>query len=110
MAAFGSMLAFGSFGVPIKSEAARSVDVDPLVFQTYKTAMCFATSWLILLTGSESFTFTPWGIVSGLFWVPGYVDISFLQNADFSSLKKKKWATVLQFCLCVNAISLTGII
>ena len=28
------------------------------------------TSWLVLLTGQE-FTFTKWGIVSGLFWVPG---------------------------------------
>lgn len=69
-AAACSMLAGGSFGVPIKSEAARSVDIDPLVFQTYKTFVCFITSWLILLTG-EKFTFSPWGIVSGLFWVPG---------------------------------------
>jgi glucose uptake protein GlcU len=69
-AALCSMLAFGTFGVPIKSKAAVSVDIDPLVFQTYKTFMCFATSWLVLLAG-EPFTFTPWGIVSGLFWVPG---------------------------------------
>lgn len=75
-AAACSALAFGTFGVPIKSEAARSVDIDPLVFQTYKTFVCFATSWLILLPnasgggGLEEFTFTPWGIVSGLFWVP----------------------------------------
>jgi hypothetical protein len=27
LAAFGGMLAFGSFGVPIKSEVARSVDI-----------------------------------------------------------------------------------
>jgi glucose uptake protein GlcU len=66
------MLAFGSFAVPIKSEAARSVDVDPLVFQSYKTLMCFLTSWLVLLLpGQREFTFTAWGIVSGLFWVPG---------------------------------------
>lgn len=83
-AAACAMLAGGSFGVPIKSEAARSVDIDPLVFQTYKTFMCFATSWLILLmpavtvvlVGEEEqssalFAFSPWGIVSGLFWVPG---------------------------------------
>jgi hypothetical protein len=71
-AAFCSMLAFGTFGVPIKSEAARKVDIDPLVFQSYKTFMCFVTSWLVLL-GGEGFVFTPWGIVSGLFWVPGGV-------------------------------------
>ena len=50
-AAVLSMLAFGSFGAPIKSDAAKSVNVDPLVFQSYKTFVCFATSWLVLLTG-----------------------------------------------------------
>jgi hypothetical protein len=51
VAAFGGMLAFGTFGVPIKSKVARSLDIDPLVFQTYKTTMCFLTSWLVLLYG-----------------------------------------------------------
>ena len=63
-AAFFSALAFGSFGVPIKSGAATHVDIDPLVMQSYKTFMCFITSWLVLLAG-EDFHFTPWGIVSG---------------------------------------------
>jgi len=72
LAAVGGMLAFGTFGVPIKSEAARSVDIDPLVMQTYKTTMCFLTSWIVLIFG-EDLIFTPWGIVSGLFWVPGGV-------------------------------------
>ena len=71
-AAFVSMLAFGSFGVPIKSQAAISVDIDPLVFQSYKTFMCLATSWIVIVLGEEV-TFSPWGIVSGLFWVPGGV-------------------------------------
>lgn len=70
-AAVGSMLAFGSFGVPIKGRVAKSVDIDPLVFQSYKTFMCFITSLLIL--AFEKPEFTPWGIVSGLFWVPGGV-------------------------------------
>jgi hypothetical protein len=51
-AAFGGMLAFGTFGAPIKSDVARSVDIDPLVFQSYKTTMCFLTSWLVLLYGT----------------------------------------------------------
>jgi hypothetical protein len=70
-AAFCSALAFGSFGVPIKSKASLSVDIDPLVFQSYKTFMCFITSWLVLF--QEDFSYSPWGIVSGLFWVPGGV-------------------------------------
>ena len=53
MAALGGMLAFGSFGVPIKSKVARNLDIDPLVFQTYKTTMCFLTSWLVLLYGES---------------------------------------------------------
>jgi glucose uptake protein GlcU len=81
-AAFCSMLAFGSYGVPIKS--AVKVDTDPLVFQTYKTMMCFLTSWLVLLAG-EKFVFTPWGIVSGLFWVPGGIaGIYGIQNAGLA--------------------------
>ena len=72
-AAVVSMMAFGSFGVPIKSEAARSVDIDPLVFQSYKTLLCFLTSWFILLLPGQTFSFTPWGIVSGVCWVPAGV-------------------------------------
>ena len=72
-AAIMSMLAFGSFGVPIKSAAAQSVNIDPLVFQSYKTTMCFLTSWAVLLVPGQSFSFTMWGIVSGLFWVPAGV-------------------------------------
>eukprot|EP00934_Nitzschia_sp_Nitz4_P005520 Nitzschia sp. Nitz4//scaffold65_size103378//70939//72670//NITZ4_004473-RA/size103378-augustus-gene-0.87-mRNA-1//-1//CDS//3329556261//5510//frame0 len=71
-AAIIGILAFGSFGVPIRSQTAKSLDIDPLVMQTYKTTMCFLTSWLVLLyKGTEGFMITPWGIVSGLFWVPG---------------------------------------
>jgi glucose uptake protein GlcU len=85
LAAFGGMVAFGSFGVPIKSKVATSVDIDPLVMQSYKTGVCFLTSWLILLSGEESFAFTPWGIVSGLFWVPGGVaTIYAIKNAGLA--------------------------
>ncbi|CAB9519490.1 expressed unknown protein [Seminavis robusta] len=84
MAAFASMLAFGSFGVPIKSDAANSVDIDPLVFQSYKSLVCFATSWLVLLAGVP-FSFTPWGIVSCIFWVPGGVATVFaIRNAGLA--------------------------
>lgn len=71
IAAVLSIVAFGSFGVPIKSDAAKACDIDPLCMQTYKTGMCLLTSWIVLLW--EPFSFTPWGIVSGLFWVPGGV-------------------------------------
>mmetsp|Transcript_26443 Transcript_26443/g.48662 ORF Transcript_26443/g.48662 Transcript_26443/m.48662 type:complete len:377 (-) Transcript_26443:89-1219(-) len=69
-AAFVGTIGFGSFAVPIKGDAANSVDIDPLVMQSYKSLMCFLTSWLVVLLG-QKVTFTWWGIVSGLFWVPG---------------------------------------
>ena len=39
-AAFVGTIGFGSFAVPIKGEAATSVDIDPLVIQSYKSLMC----------------------------------------------------------------------
>mmetsp|Transcript_25364 Transcript_25364/g.59383 ORF Transcript_25364/g.59383 Transcript_25364/m.59383 type:complete len:448 (-) Transcript_25364:1477-2820(-) len=73
IAAFVAMLAFGTFGVPVKSKVAKELDIDPLVMQSYKTGMCFLTSWLFLLIRGEAVTFTPWGIVSAIFWVPSGV-------------------------------------
>ena len=43
----------------------------PVLYYTFHTRGEHSlTSWLVLLLGQE-FTFTKWGIVSGLFWVPG---------------------------------------
>lgn len=44
LAAFLAALSFGSYGVPMKGEAATRVDVDPLVFQSYK-AFTVLVSW-----------------------------------------------------------------
>ena len=67
-------LTFGSFAAPVKSRAARSVDIHPLAFQTYKTLACVLTSPLSLLfLPDRTVVFTPLGLLSGLFWVPGGV-------------------------------------
>mmetsp|Transcript_40567 Transcript_40567/g.45691 ORF Transcript_40567/g.45691 Transcript_40567/m.45691 type:complete len:331 (+) Transcript_40567:339-1331(+) len=41
--------------------------------QSYKTAMCFITSWIFLYIRGEKVTFTYMGIISAMFWVPGGV-------------------------------------
>lgn len=88
-----SCVAFGSFAVPIKSKAVCRVNMDPLVMQTYKTTICFLTSWLVLLIGVP-FHFTPWGFVSGLFWVPGgTAGIYAVQNAGLA-LSQGTWSTL----------------
>jgi hypothetical protein len=66
-AAMMAVIGFGSFGVPVRYVGSQA---HPMIMQSYKTFVCFITCWLILLCG-EPFRWTYWGIVSGLFWVPG---------------------------------------
>jgi drug/metabolite transporter (DMT)-like permease len=47
IAAFLAALSFGSYGVPMKGEAATRVDVDPLVFQSYNAVMVFVSCILL---------------------------------------------------------------
>ena len=50
VAAFIAAICFGSYGVPMKGEAATRVDVDPLVFQSYKAFTVFVSVAVILFT------------------------------------------------------------
>jgi len=90
-----SCLSFGSFAVPIKSKRARECNVDPLVFQSYKTFICFISSFLTLPLFNQEFYFTPWGIISGLFWVPaGVAAIYAVQNAGLA-VSQGIWSSVI---------------
>jgi len=95
LAAIVSCISFGTFAVPIKSDAAKSCDVDPLVFQSYKTFMCFVTSFLTLPLFNQTFYFTPWGIVSALFWVPaGVMAIYAVKNAGLA-VSQGLWSSII---------------
>lgn len=67
-AAIIAVLSWGTFGVPLKVNT--KVEVNFFVMQSYKTIVCFVTSFLVVLLGTP-IQWSPWGIVSGLFWVPG---------------------------------------
>ena len=71
VAAIAAAFCLGSFGVPVKSEVVKRLDVDPLVMQSYKTTMCFLMSSPMVMLLGERLRFTHWGILSGVFWVPG---------------------------------------
>ena len=99
LAAFSAALSFGSYSVPMKGEAATRVDVDPLVFQSYKAFAVFLTSTILIycnniLADEENDAylisdnqhshynwpfhkwslisdFTPWAFLSAILWVPG---------------------------------------
>lgn len=95
LAAIASCICFGSFAVPIKSPAAQACKVDPLVFQTYKSFMCFITSFLTIPIFHQKFYFTPWGILSALFWVPaGVAAIYSVQNAGLA-LAQGFWSSLI---------------
>lgn len=93
--ASGIIAAFclGSFGVPIKF-ISSTTHVDPLVMQTYKSVVCFMTCWLVIPLG-ESVKFTPLGILSGLFWVPGATaGIYGIRNAGLA-ISVGTWSSII---------------
>eukprot|EP00587_Corethron_hystrix_P004457 CAMPEP_0113303840 /NCGR_PEP_ID=MMETSP0010_2-20120614/4084_1 /TAXON_ID=216773 ORGANISM="Corethron hystrix, Strain 308" /NCGR_SAMPLE_ID=MMETSP0010_2 /ASSEMBLY_ACC=CAM_ASM_000155 /LENGTH=397 /DNA_ID=CAMNT_0000157895 /DNA_START=48 /DNA_END=1242 /DNA_ORIENTATION=+ /assembly_acc=CAM_ASM_000155 len=93
LAAFVACIGFGSFGAPLKSEAVNMVNPNPFVLQTYKSAICFITCWIVLLLGAE-FEFTTWGIVSGFLWVTGGVGgIYGIRNAGLA-ISVGTWSSV----------------
>jgi len=68
LAVLGANIFFGSFGVPIKSKKVTEAQVDPVIYQAYKSFAVFASSWLVLLY--VDFYFTWWGFVGASMWVP----------------------------------------
>jgi len=64
----GANIFYGSFGVPIKRPEVLRAQIDPVVYQFYKTFAVFCLSWLVLTYKSFSFTF--WGFLGAAFWVP----------------------------------------
>lgn len=78
-----ALVSFGSFGVPIKGEAVQQAKVHPLVFQSYKTFWVFCSAWVVLAW--EDLHVSPWGLLSGLFWVPsGIASIISVNNVGLA--------------------------
>mmetsp|Transcript_27961 Transcript_27961/g.32040 ORF Transcript_27961/g.32040 Transcript_27961/m.32040 type:complete len:500 (+) Transcript_27961:117-1616(+) len=94
LAAIISCISFGSFAVPIKSNECQRINVDPLVFQSYKTAMCFFTSLLLLPLGQD-FYYTPWGIISGLFWVPAGIAAIYAVKHAGLAVSQGLWSSII---------------
>mmetsp|Transcript_25221 Transcript_25221/g.69547 ORF Transcript_25221/g.69547 Transcript_25221/m.69547 type:complete len:405 (+) Transcript_25221:90-1304(+) len=66
-ASFGASC-YGSYGVPVKSTS--SVNIHPLVIQSYKTVVVFVSS-LVVVFNEEWPSWTSYGLLSGLLWVCG---------------------------------------
>eukprot|EP00536_Pseudo-nitzschia_multiseries_P016346 jgi/Psemu1/221042/e_gw1.1084.13.1 len=74
---------YGSYGVPIK--ATSSVDIHPLVAQSYKTAVVFVSSLLVVFA-EERLSWTSYGLLSGLLWVcGGTLGIFAIRNAGMAA-------------------------
>lgn len=88
-------ISFGSFGVPIKYIS--KLNVDPLVMQSYKSMVCFLTCWFVVFLG-EPIKFSYWGILSGMFWVPG-------ATAGIVGIRNAGLAISVGMWSCLNVIS-----
>jgi glucose uptake protein GlcU len=83
LAAIFGAICYGSYGVPIKATA--SIDTHPLVVQSYKTFVVFATSLLVLLA-EERPRWSSYGLLSGLLWVGGgTLGILAIRNAGIAT-------------------------
>eukprot|EP00980_Cylindrotheca_fusiformis_P005315 scaffold1136_cov146-Cylindrotheca_fusiformis.AAC.28 len=100
-AALLAVLSWGTFGVPIKCNV--DVEVNFFVMQSYKTLVCFLTSWFVIFLG-EPVRWTPWGIVSGLFWVPGAAcGIYGIRNAGVA-VAIGTWSSIQVITSCIFGI------
>eukprot|EP00298_Acanthocystis_sp_HF-20_P012939 c20130_g1_i2.p1 GENE.c20130_g1_i2~~c20130_g1_i2.p1 ORF type:complete len:384 (+),score=163.59 c20130_g1_i2:38-1189(+) len=66
----GAILAFGCYGVLIKTPAIEDAKVDTMVFQCYYSAGVAIFSLLIWIASDvQNFTFSYWGFVFAFLWV-----------------------------------------
>lgn len=92
----------GSFAVPAKWKRVVDAEIHPIVYQTNKSFWCFVTSWLVLLIPGVDFHFTPYGMLSALFWVPsGAMAIGAVNYAGLA-IAQATWSTLL---VCVAFFS-----
>ena len=72
LAATIALLSYGTYGVPIKHTVHNmsGTDVNPLIFQSYKTVMMLCLAPLVVFL-DVPLRWTPWGLLSGLLWVLG---------------------------------------
>eukprot|EP00943_MAST-04B_sp_MAST-4B-sp1_P006785 g6785.t1 len=79
----------------MKAESVVNVNVHPLVFQTYKTFWVFVTCWVTIFW--VPLEFTPWGIVSGLSWVPaGVAAVVSVQHVGLG-VGQGTWSSIIVF-------------
>lgn len=96
--AFVAAVSYGTYGVPIKHT--KHIDVDPFVFQSYKTLVMFATCWGVKLLGEE-ISFTRWGLLSGFMWIVGGVGGIYGIRMAGLAIAVGTWASIMviiNFC------------
>lgn len=99
LAVAGAWFAFGSFAVPMKWKSVVDAEVNPLVYQCYKTFWTFVTSHLVLFF--QPYEFTWWGILSGFSWVPaGVAAVIAVQNVGIA-YGQAIWQVTIIMTSCV---------
>jgi Transmembrane family, TMEM144 of transporters len=98
-----SLLAYGTYGVPIK-ETKHLPQLNPLVFQSYKTCTMLVLAPIVvtILDGSGApWRYSPWGLLSGLLWVLGGTGGVVAVRWCGMAMAVGTWASVM---ICVNFV------
>jgi hypothetical protein len=100
IAAFVALLAAGTYGVPIKATLYQITDLNPFIFQTYKTVVFFIVSFGTIFVLNMPFRMTLYyGTMSGLLWVLGGTGGIVAVRWAGLATAVGTWASVM---ICVN--------
>jgi hypothetical protein len=100
IAAFISMFSAGTYGVPIKETLYSIADLNPFIFQTYKTVIFFIVAVVTVLFLHVPIRITLfYGTFSGLLWVMGGTGGIVAVRLAGLATAVGTWASVM---ICVN--------
>jgi len=63
------IIAWGTFGLPLKVKWVQQANMDPMIFQFYFSTVVFVTSFIVLIWSGEWY-FSWWGVLGAAIWVP----------------------------------------
>eukprot|EP00301_Raphidiophrys_heterophryoidea_P024452 c7945_g1_i1.p1 GENE.c7945_g1_i1~~c7945_g1_i1.p1 ORF type:complete len:383 (+),score=50.22 c7945_g1_i1:82-1149(+) len=93
---------FGSFTSFIKIPSVMKLELDPVVFQCYKSFFAFASCFLALTV--RPFEFTAWGIVSGMSWIPAGIAAIISVRSIGISVGQGLWSGLIILVNCMWGI------
>jgi len=90
LAVLGSIISFGMYSLPVKSQKVKEANVSPMVFQVY-AGLAVSLSSLLVLTYNE-FIWSWWGVLGAGLWMSSQPFAFFAINLIGVALAPAIWA------------------